>query len=164
MKPAEGTTMIGKSVVVKGDLSGSEDLFLDGVLEGTVTLGENRLTVGPHARLTADLNVQELVVMGQITGNVVASGRVELRNSAIVVGNILAVRLSVEESAVIRGRVELRSVAGAKAEGVAPVRTVTPVVPVTAVPVSAVASGTATAAPSLETPAVAVKTEPLFKA
>jgi cytoskeletal protein CcmA (bactofilin family) len=109
MKPNEGSTVIGKSVVVRGELSGSEDLFLDGDLEGTITLAENRLTIGPNARVLADLNVRDLVVFGQLTGNVRAGGRVELRQSAVVKGDILSGRLSIEESAVLQGRVELVS-------------------------------------------------------
>ena len=109
MNPNEGSTVIGKSVVVRGELSGNEDLFLDGDLEGTVTLTENRLTIGPNARVLADLNVRDLVVFGQLTGNVRAGGRVELRQSAVVKGDILSGRLSIEESAVLQGRVELVS-------------------------------------------------------
>ena len=109
MNPNEGSTVIGKSVVVRGELSGSEDLFLDGDLEGTITLTESRLTIGPNARVLADLNVRDLVVFGQLTGNVRAGGRVELRQSAVVKGDILSSRLSIEESAVLQGRVELVS-------------------------------------------------------
>ena len=154
--------MIGKSVVIRGDLSGSEDLFLDGQLTGSVTMPESRLTVGPNARLTADVTVQELVVLGQITGNISASGRVELRNTASVAGDILTGRLSVEEGAAIKGKVELRTQA-AKVEAVAPVRTVVPVAP--AAPAAA-AGGTAVAGGefNLQSQAVAPKTEPLFKA
>jgi cytoskeletal protein CcmA (bactofilin family) len=107
MKPAEGSTVIGKSVIIRGDLSGSEDLFMDGEIDGTITLTESRLTVGPNARIRADINVQDVIVFGRIEGNVKASGRLELRQSATVVGDIQAGRLSVEESASLSGRVEL---------------------------------------------------------
>lgn len=107
MKPAEGSTLIGKSVTIKGELSGSEDLFLDGLFEGTVMLSDSRLTVGPNAQVKAELHVRDLIVFGIVTGNVHASGRIELRQSAVVNGDIFASRLSVEESASIRGRVEL---------------------------------------------------------
>jgi cytoskeletal protein CcmA (bactofilin family) len=112
MKPNEGSTVIGKSVVVRGELSGNEDLFLDGDLEGTITLTESRLTIGPNARVLADLNVRDLVVFGRLTGNVKATGRIELRQTAVVNGDIFASRLSIEDAAVIKGRVEL--VAGAE--------------------------------------------------
>jgi cytoskeletal protein CcmA (bactofilin family) len=107
MKPNEGSTVIGKSVVVRGELSGNEDLYLDGDLEGTITLTESRLTLGPNARVKADLNVRDLVVFGRLTGNVRATGSIDLRQSAVVSGDLVASRLSIEESALIQGRVEL---------------------------------------------------------
>jgi cytoskeletal protein CcmA (bactofilin family) len=107
MNSNDGSTVIGKSVVVRGELSGNEDLYLDGDLEGTITLTESRLTIGPNARVVADLKVRDLVVLGNLKGNVHASGRIELRKSAVVSGDIFASRLSIEESAVIQGRVEL---------------------------------------------------------
>ncbi len=107
MKPAEGTTLIGKSVSIRGELSGSEDLFLDGHFEGTINLTDSRLTVGPNAAVTADLTVRDLIIFGLVDGNIHATGRIELRQSAVVNGDILATRLSIEESASIRGRVEL---------------------------------------------------------
>ena len=106
-KPSEESTLIGKSVSIRGELSGSEDLFLDGAFQGVVNLAESRLTVGPNARVTAELHVRDLIVFGQVDGNVHATGRIELRQTAIVNGDIFANRLSVEESASIRGRVEL---------------------------------------------------------
>ncbi len=107
MKPAEGSTLIGKSVSIRGELSGSEDLFMDGVLEGTVKLADSRLTVGPNGRVTADLQVRDLIVFGLVNGNVSATGRIELRQSAVLNGDIVASRLSIEENATIKGRVEL---------------------------------------------------------
>jgi cytoskeletal protein CcmA (bactofilin family) len=108
MKPAEGSTVIGKSVVIRGELSGSEDLYIDGDVEGTVTLPESRLTIGPNARAKADIHVRDVIIFGHLTGNIQATGRVDLRQSAIVNGDILAGRLSIEESAVLTGRVELK--------------------------------------------------------
>jgi cytoskeletal protein CcmA (bactofilin family) len=107
MTPAEGSTLIGKSVSIRGELTGSEDLFLDGKFDGTVTLADSRLTVGPNAHVTADLNVRDVVIFGLVEGNIRATGRIELRQSAVVNGDIFAGRLSIEESASIRGRVEL---------------------------------------------------------
>ena len=119
MTPAEGSTLIGKSVNIKGELTGSEDLFLDGHFEGTVNLTDSRLTIGPNARINADLHVRDLIVFGLVDGNVVATGRIELRQSAIVNGDIIAARLSIEESASIRGRVELTAGSNAGAAGTA---------------------------------------------
>jgi len=120
MKPVEDSTVIGKSVTIRGELSGSEDLFLDGEIQGTITLPGNRLTVGPNARVLADLNVRDLVVFGQIDGKITASGRAELRKTAIVNGDILAGRLSIEESASLKGRVEIIGQQAASAAAPAP--------------------------------------------
>jgi cytoskeletal protein CcmA (bactofilin family) len=114
MKPAEGSTVIGKSVVIRGDLSGNEDLYMDGDIEGTITLTQSRLTIGPNAHVRADITVRDVIVFGQLTGNVQATGRVDLRQSASVSGDILAGRLSIEESAILKGRVELKASAEAK--------------------------------------------------
>jgi len=107
MKPAEGSTLIGKSVTIRGELSGTEDLFLDGIFDGSVNLPESRLTVGPNAHVTAEIHVRDLIVFGTVDGNVYAAGRIELRQTAVLNGDIVASRLSIEESASIRGRVEL---------------------------------------------------------
>jgi cytoskeletal protein CcmA (bactofilin family) len=114
MKPAVGSTVIGKSVIIRGNLSGNEDLYIDGDIEGTITLTESRLTIGPNARVRADITVRDVIVFGQLNGNVQATGRVDLRQSALVSGDILAGRLSIEESAVLKGCVELRSSAEVK--------------------------------------------------
>jgi cytoskeletal protein CcmA (bactofilin family) len=108
MKPAEGSTVIGKSVIIRGGLSGNEDLFIDGDVEGTVTLPDSCLTIGPNAQVKADVSAREVIIFGRLTGNVKATGRVELRQSALVKGDILAGRLSIEDSAVLTGRVELK--------------------------------------------------------
>jgi cytoskeletal protein CcmA (bactofilin family) len=107
MKPAEGSTVIGRSVTIQGDVTGKEDLYMDGVVEGTITLPENRLTVGPNARVLADVEAREVVVFGLVEGNLRASGRIELRESAVVKGDIYAARLSIEENANMRGRVDM---------------------------------------------------------
>ena len=108
MKATEGSTVIGKAVIIRGDLSGSEDLYMDGDIEGTITLPENRLTIGPNARVHADIPARDVVVLGQLTGNVTASGRVDLRESARVAGDIVAARLAIEETVTLKGHVELK--------------------------------------------------------
>ena len=70
---------IGKTIVICGEVKGSEDLVLDGHVEGTVSLAENRLTIGPTATIAANLTAKDVLIMGRVQGNVVASGRVELR-------------------------------------------------------------------------------------
>ncbi|HEY0161506.1 MAG TPA: polymer-forming cytoskeletal protein [Edaphobacter sp.] len=117
MKPAEGSTVIGKSVTIRGELSGSEDLYMDGDIEGSITLPEHGLTIGPNARVQADIRVRDLVVFGKVKGNMTATGRVDIRNSALVDGDIVSGRLSIEENATIKGKVTL----GGGSEKVAPV-------------------------------------------
>jgi cytoskeletal protein CcmA (bactofilin family) len=109
MKPAEGSTVIGRSVKIRGELTGNEDLFMDGDIEGTITLPGSRLTVGPNARILADINGLDIIVFGSVTGDIHAAGRLELRQSASVTGDIFAGRLSIEESVTVKGRVELKS-------------------------------------------------------
>ena len=106
MKPAEGSTVIGRSVKIRGELTGNEDLFMDGDIEGTITLPGSRLTIGPNARILADIHGLDIIVFGAVTGNIHADGRLELRQSASVTGDIFAGRLAIEESATIKGRVE----------------------------------------------------------
>ncbi|MFP5205813.1 MAG: polymer-forming cytoskeletal protein [Acidobacteriota bacterium] len=105
---------IGKSVVICGEVKGSEDLIVDGRIEGTITLSESRLTVGPSAEVAADLSARDVLILGRVQGNVIASGRVELRSGCVVQGDIRALRLAVEDNAVFRGKVDLTQGATAK--------------------------------------------------
>ena len=107
---------IGKSVVICGEVKGSEDLIVDGRVEGTVSLSESRLTIGPNAHVAADLSAKDVLILGHLQGNVVASGRVELRAGSVVEGDIRALRLAVEDNAVFRGRVDLTQGAAKPAE------------------------------------------------
>ena len=107
MKPAEGSTVIGKSITIRGELSGAEDLFLDGTIEGSIKLPDGRLTIGPNARVKADLSARDIVIFGQVTGNVLATGAVDLRQTASLKGDITAARLAIEENATIQGRADL---------------------------------------------------------
>ena len=107
MAGENGAARIGKSVVIKGEVKGSEDLVIDGRVEGTVDLAESRLTIGPNANVAADLSARDVLVQGHLSGNVVASGRVELRAGSTVEGDIRAMRLAIEDNAIFRGKVEL---------------------------------------------------------
>jgi cytoskeletal protein CcmA (bactofilin family) len=98
---------IGKSIVISGEVKGGEDLIVDGHVEGTITLAENRLTIGPTANVSADVTAKDVLIMGHVRGNVVANGRVELRAGCTVEGDIRALRLAVEDNAVFRGKVDL---------------------------------------------------------
>ena len=98
---------IGKTVVICGEVKGSEDLIIDGRVEGTVSLSESRLTIGSSANVAADLSAKDILILGQVQGNLAASGRVELRAGCVVEGDIRALRLVVEDNAVFRGKVDL---------------------------------------------------------
>jgi len=108
---------IGKSVVICGEVKGSEDLIVDGRVEGTVSLAESRLTIGPNANVAADLAAKDVLILGHVQGNVVASGRVELRAGCTVEGDIRALRLAVEDNAVFRGKVDLTQAVNKGSDG-----------------------------------------------
>jgi len=121
MPPAESISApatIGKSVQIRGEVKGSEDLLVDGVVEGTITLSDSRLTIGPNARVQANVSARDVVVVGTLNGDILATGRVELRAGANLVGDIHAVRLSIEENALFSGKVDLvQPTAGASDRG-----------------------------------------------
>jgi cytoskeletal protein CcmA (bactofilin family) len=97
---------IGKSVIIKGELSGSEDLYLDGEVEGSIELKGNRLTVGPNGKVRARVNAQGVVVEGKVDGNIAGTEKVELRPSAVVNGDISTRRIVVQEGAFLKGVVD----------------------------------------------------------
>jgi len=113
-----GAASIGKSVEIRGELKGSEDLLIDGRVEGTITLTDSRLTIGPTARVDADVAARDVVILGLVNGNVTASARVDLRKGGNLVGNIRAVRLSIEEGASLSGKVDLTQPGGEAAKSV----------------------------------------------
>lgn len=99
---------IGKSVVIKGELSGSEDLFIDGQVEGSIELKGNRLLVGPNGRVKANVNARSAVIQGKMEGNIRASDRVDLKQTAVVTGDIATQRISIEDGAYFRGGVDIQ--------------------------------------------------------
>lgn len=115
--PANALAQIGKSVIIKGELSGSEDLYLDGQVEGSITLKGNSLTVGPNGKVKASIEAKGVVVQGKLEGNVQASERVELRKSAVVTGDIATQRISIEEGAFLKGKVDIHKGEGNRSEG-----------------------------------------------
>jgi cytoskeletal protein CcmA (bactofilin family) len=119
MAGENSTARIGKSIVICGEVKGSEDLIVDGHVEGTVNLSENRLTVGPNASVAADLCAKDVLILGRVQGNVVASGRVELRAGCNLEGDIRALRLAVEDNAVFRGKVDLTQAVSRGPDGAA---------------------------------------------
>ena len=103
---------IGKSVVIKGELSGSEDLYLDGQVEGSIELRNHSLTVGPNGSVKANVSAKGVVIQGKLDGSVNASDRVELRQSAVVNGDVTTQRISIEEGAFLKGKVDIQKDAG----------------------------------------------------
>ncbi len=108
---------LGKTVVIRGEVKGSEDLVIDGHVEGAISLAENRLTIGPNADVLADLSARDVLIQGRLKGNIVATGRVELRAGSAVEGDVRALRLAIEDNAVFRGKVDLTQGAKAKPDG-----------------------------------------------
>jgi len=108
---------IGKSVVIKGELSGSEDLYVDGQVEGNIELSGNRLIIGPHGQVRANVNAKGVIVQGKLEGNIRASERAELAKSAVVTGDIATQRVAIEEGAYFKGKVDIQR-EGAKTDGV----------------------------------------------
>jgi len=107
---------IGKSVIIKGELSGSEDLYVDGQVEGSIELSGNRLIIGPHGQVRANVNAKGVIVQGKLEGNIRASERAELTKSAVVVGDIATQRVAIEEGAYFKGKVDIQRET-AKADG-----------------------------------------------
>ena len=103
---------IGKSVVIKGELSGSEDLYVDGNVEGKIELRNHSLTVGPNGNVKADVSAKAVVIQGKLDGSVNASDRVELRKSAVVTGDVTTQRIAIEEGAFLKGKVDIQKEAG----------------------------------------------------
>jgi len=102
------TTLIGTSIVIKGDLSCGEDLYIDGQVEGTIDPKGNRLTIGPHGRVKASVNASAVVVQGKLEGSIQASDRVDLKQSAVVTGDIATQRISIDDGPYFKGRVNIQ--------------------------------------------------------
>jgi len=98
---------IGKSIIIKGDLSGDEDLIIEGKVEGRVQLPNNEITVGADGRITADIEAKSIIVIGQTAGNLNASQRVEVQSTATVEGDINAPKLLIQEGAVVNGSISM---------------------------------------------------------
>ena len=94
---------IGRSLVIKGDISGAESLFVDGRIEGTVNIPEHRVTVGRNGVVTADVNAREVVIMGKVRGNIICSDRLDIRSEGTVTGDVVVQRISVEDGAILKG-------------------------------------------------------------
>ena len=103
---------IGRSVVIKGELSGSEDLYVDGHVEGKIEMRNHSLTVGPNGNVKADVSAKSVIIQGKLDGTIKASERVELRKSAVVNGDVSTQRIAIEEGAFLKGKVDVQREAG----------------------------------------------------
>ncbi|SNS23309.1 protein CcmA, bactofilin family [Granulicella rosea] len=110
---------IGKSLIVKGEVSGSESLYIDGKVEGAINLPGNRVTVGRNGQVAANIMAREVVVLGKVRGNVHASDRVDIRSEGSLTGDVIAARISIEDGAFFKGGIDIRK-PGAEAKAPTP--------------------------------------------
>jgi cytoskeletal protein CcmA (bactofilin family) len=130
---------IGKSVVIKGELNGSEDLTIEGHVEGTIQLKEHVLTIGPNGKIKAQVFAKSVIVLGEVTGNVTASDKVDIRDNGSVDGDIVSPRVAIAEGAHFRGSVDMQKKAAVpeKAKGAASPQPAAASTPAAAAPVGA---------------------------
>lgn len=102
------TAMIGKSVKVNGQIFAKEDLYVDGDVEGTIESLENKVTIGPNGRVQASIRAREVIILGQVQGNVETSDKVDIRKDAKLVGDIVAARISIEDGALFKGSIDIK--------------------------------------------------------
>ena len=99
---------IGKSLVIKGEVTGAESLYIDGRVEGSISLAGNRVTVGRNGVVAANINAGEIVVLGEVRGNLVASDHVDIRSEGSLTGDVVAQRISIEDGAFFKGGIDIR--------------------------------------------------------
>ena len=102
-----GNAVLGKSVVVKGQILSREDLTIDGEVEGTVEMQEHRLTIGPNGKVRASVKAREVIVLGTLHGNVETGDRIDIRKEAKLVGDIRTARIVIEDGAYFKGNVDI---------------------------------------------------------
>ena len=107
---------IGRSLVIKGEISGAESLFIDGRVEGTINIPENRVTIGRNGCVAADVNAREVVIMGKVQGNVICSDRLDIRSDGAVTGDVVTQRISVEDGAILKGSVQVQAAPESKSK------------------------------------------------
>src|SRR5262245_17643837 len=105
--PRAGVAVLGKSVIVKGQIFSREDLTIDGEIEGTVELQEHRLTVGPNGKVMAAIKAREICIIGTVNGNVEASDKIDIRKDAKLVGDIRTARIVIEDGAYFKGNIDI---------------------------------------------------------
>lgn len=107
LTPSTSAARLGPSLHLKGEITGSEDLHIDGTVEGSVTLDDRRLTIGATAKLTADLSAREVVVYGNVKGNLKAKDRIEIKKDGSVIGDLTTARIMIEDGAYFKGSIEI---------------------------------------------------------
>src|SRR5271157_681661 len=100
---------IGRTLVIKGEVTGAESLFIDGRVEGTISFPDNRVTIGRNGNVAANITAKEIVIMGKVQGNVECADRLDIRSEGLLTGDVVTHRISVEEGAILKGGVEVRS-------------------------------------------------------
>ncbi len=100
---------IGRSLVIKGEVTGAESLFIDGRIEGTINFPDNRVTIGRNGNVAANIVAKEVVIMGKVLGNVECADRLDIRSEGLLSGDVITHRISVEEGAILKGGVEVRN-------------------------------------------------------
>ena len=105
--PARGSARLGSSLQIKGHITGTEDLQIDGKVDGPISLRGHGLTVGPAAQLTSEIHAREVIVYGNVIGNVHARDRVDVKTDGSVIGDISTARISIEDGAHFKGRIEI---------------------------------------------------------
>jgi cytoskeletal protein CcmA (bactofilin family) len=106
--PVEQAT-IGRSLVIKGEVTGAESLFIDGRVEGTISFPEHRVTIGRSGNVAANITAKEVVIMGKVQGNVDCADRLDIRSEGVLSGDVTTHRISVEEGAILKGGIEVRN-------------------------------------------------------
>ena len=131
---------IGKSVVIRGELTGNEDLYLDGEVEGNINLRDHKLVIGPNGKIKANITARDVVIHGRVEGNVNTSERVELKRACTLIGDVATQRIAIEDGAFFKGAIDVKEPKEARPE----VRK-----PVASAPVVSPASSVANSGPSL---------------
>ncbi len=142
--PRTGNAVLGKSVVVKGQILSREDLTIDGEVEGTVEMQEHRLTIGPNGKVRASVKAREVIVLGTLHGNVETGDRIDIRKEAKLVGDIRTARIVIEDGAYFKGNVDIVRAEVPRSAAAAPAVSSSP----------AAASGSRPQSPATASPAV----------
>jgi cytoskeletal protein CcmA (bactofilin family) len=107
--PTMEQATIGRTLVIKGEVSGAEALYIDGRVEGTISFPESRVTIGRNGNVAANVTAKELVIMGKVQGNVECADRLDIRSEGMLTGDVTTHRISVEEGAILKGGIEVRT-------------------------------------------------------